>query len=248
LNNSVIDIDFDTDRIDFWYSPVGHNKLYAEQYYTQSDISTKTNITPLTNGLQTLKRLNTYSYNLKADSINFENKLSYGLIAQEVQQVLPEIVDTSQGILLINYDEFIPFLIQSVQELQVQIELLQSIVVSQEKEISNLNTIIFECCSTFDNKNTIVPEKSFQKASLIQNTPNPFSQETTIKYIIPNSFINAKIIIHNLNGSEIKSYSISKIGQGEVIIRGTELNAGMYLYTLIVDNVIIDTKRMILTK
>ncbi len=246
-SNPGTEVGTSTDRIDFWYSPVGHNNLYAQQYYTQSDISTKTNINPLTNGVQTLKRLNTYSYNIKTDSINLEKKLSFGLIAQEVQQVLPEIVDTSKGILLINYDEFIPFLILSVQEQQVQIELLQSIVVAQENEITNLNSIVFECCSSANSKNTGVKESILPKANLLQNKPNPFSEETKINYEITTSFENAKLIIHNLNGNEIKAYSINNIGIGEVIINGKELVPGMYLYTLIIDNEIIDTKRMILT-
>jgi hypothetical protein len=33
-----------------------------------------------------------------------------------------------------------------------------------------------------------------------------------------------------------------------VTVYASELPAGMYLYTLVVDNVIIDSKRMILTK
>jgi hypothetical protein len=37
-------------------------------------------------------------------------------------------------------------------------------------------------------------------------------------------------------------------GLNSIIVNGSELPAGMYLYTLVVDNEIIDTKRMILTK
>jgi hypothetical protein len=41
--------------------------------------------------------------------------------------------------------------------------------------------------------------------------------------------------------------NISETGQGEIILKGSELQPGMYLYVLIVDGNIIDTKRMILT-
>ena len=37
-------------------------------------------------------------------------------------------------------------------------------------------------------------------------------------------------------------------GKGNVIVPGSEFNAGMYLYALIADGKVIDTKRMILTK
>ena len=37
-------------------------------------------------------------------------------------------------------------------------------------------------------------------------------------------------------------------GEGVVQIQGAELSAGMYIYTLIADNKVVDTKRMILTE
>lgn len=246
-DNPGVEIVSSTDIISFWYSSTGHNNLYAQQYYTQSDISTKTNILPLTNGLNTIKQLNPCSYNSKADSINFEQKLSYGLIAQEVYSVLPELVDSSKGILLINYDEFIPFIISAIHEQQDQIETLQKIIYDQEKEILNLNSIILSCCEAFSPKNTNVKESPALNAVLYQNEPNPFSESTIIKFIIPEQFTSARIIIHNLNGVEIKSFMITESGEGNITINDAILNSGMYLYTLIVDNAIIETKRMILT-
>lgn len=194
-----------------------------------------------------INQLKTYSYNLKTDSINFSEKISYGLIAQEVEIVLPEIVDSSKGIKLINYDEFIPFLILSIQEQQAQIETLKSIVFSQEKEIVSLNTTVSNCCGQTIPKNTDTQDSKQLNALLFQNSPNPFTESTLISFILPESFSEAKIIIHNLNGVEIKSYPISLDGEGNITISGAELNPGMYLYTLIVDKQIIDTKRMILT-
>jgi hypothetical protein len=55
-------------------------------------------------------------------------------------------------------------------------------------------------------------------------------------------------IIHNMQGAEIKSYNIAAKGVGNIIIQGAELQAGMYMYTLLINNAIVDTKRMILTK
>lgn len=43
-----------------------------------------------------------------------------------------------------------------------------------------------------------------------------------------------------------KSIPVSQKGKGQIIIEGFDLMAGMYLYSLIVDEVEIDTKRMIL--
>ena len=83
---------------------------------------------------------------------------------------------------------------------------------------------------------------------LNQNTPNPFNIETKIGFYLPNSIITASLYVYDMNGNQLKSYSINERGKGNIIIQGYELNAGMYLYTLIADNDVIDTKRMILTK
>jgi hypothetical protein len=81
-----------------------------------------------------------------------------------------------------------------------------------------------------------------------QNTPNPFSSNTEIGCYLPEVKERSVIYIYNLNGVELKSYPITQAGVNTITVNGSELPAGMYLYTLVVDNVIIDTKRMILTK
>ena len=43
-------------------------------------------------------------------------------------------------------------------------------------------------------------------------------------------------------------FALTGSGAGVQTIHGYELHAGMYLYSLIADNQLIDTKRMILTK
>ena len=50
-----------------------------------------------------------------------------------------------------------------------------------------------------------------------------------------------------MQGSQIKSYEIHERGNSSITIHGSELEPGMYLYTLVVDGQETDTKRMILT-
>ena len=47
---------------------------------------------------------------------------------------------------------------------------------------------------------------------------------------------------------DIHIYPINNMGHGSVQVNGLSLNAGMYLYSLVVDGRVVDTKRMILTK
>jgi hypothetical protein len=85
-------------------------------------------------------------------------------------------------------------------------------------------------------------------AFLYQNIPNPFTVSTEIKYFLPESVTNATIYIYNMNGLQIKSCPIQVKGNGSITINGSELKAGMYIYTLIAGGKEVDTKRMILTE
>jgi Chaperone of endosialidase len=81
-----------------------------------SDIRLKRNITPLNASLSALSSLKGYHYYWK--SAEYE-KLQTGLIAQEVQAVFPELVNTGEdGMLSVNYIGLIPHLVEAVKELK----------------------------------------------------------------------------------------------------------------------------------
>ena len=78
--------------------------------------------------------------------------------------------------------------------------------------------------------------------------PNPFNTATTIGFSLPASTITASVYVYNMNGVQLKSYPIDQRGKGNITIQGSEFREGMFLYALIADGKVIDTKRMILTK
>ena len=65
---------------------------------------------------------------------------------------------------------------------------------------------------------------------------------------IPENVRVATVMIYNLEGKQMKNVQVSDRGQVSVKISGSELSAGMYLYALIADGKVVDTKRMILTQ
>jgi hypothetical protein len=85
-------------------------------------------------------------------------------------------------------------------------------------------------------------------AQLFQNTPNPFTQNTTINMLIPDEVAKATLYVYDMQGTQKKSITINERGNTSVTISGGEFEAGMYMYTLIADGKAIDTKQMILTK
>ena len=86
------------------------------------------------------------------------------------------------------------------------------------------------------------------ECKLHQNAPNPFNLNTQIRFYIPANVKTAQLYIYDLQGKQVKHILITQRGDGSQLISGSELTAGMYLYSLIVDGNEVDTKRMILTK
>ena len=85
-------------------------------------------------------------------------------------------------------------------------------------------------------------------AVLEQNTPNPFSEKTLIKYFIPRTTTFATLRIYKTDGSEVMNFKIDTRGYGQSEINGGALSSGIYTYVLLVDGKVADSRQMILSK
>jgi hypothetical protein len=98
-----------------------------------SDIRLKRNITPLNASLSAISSLKGYHYYWK--SAEYE-KLQTGLIAQEVQDVFPELVNTGEdGMLSVNYIGLIPHFVEAFKEIKKENEDLKARLEKLEKRI-----------------------------------------------------------------------------------------------------------------
>jgi hypothetical protein len=84
------------------------------------------------------------------------------------------------------------------------------------------------------------------KPELFQNEPNPFSTNTIIRFYTHEGSKNCKILIRNAEGKLVGEYKVVDTGHGSVNIVSGTLAAGTYYYTLFVNGVEVDTKKMIL--
>jgi hypothetical protein len=203
--------------------------------WSSSDLRFKENIVKIGNTKEIIKNLNPVSYQFKVDEFKDKNFLpgtTYGFIAQELIQVLPNSVRQERdGYYSINYTTIIPVLTAAIKEQQDQIE-------KQQKEI--------EALKNTSSKSNITPSLD-KESKLFQNNPNPFDATTTISYYLDEMTVNAALYIYDLNGKQIKKYDLNSKGQGSLKISSEDLASGMYIYTLIADGKEIDSKRMILT-
>lgn len=89
----------------------------------------KKNITPLQDALDKITQLNGVEYLWRAEEYpnhHFSDDKQVGLIAQEVEPIIPDVVDQdSQGYRSIAYDALTPYLIEAIKEQQKEIELLR---------------------------------------------------------------------------------------------------------------------------
>lgn len=95
--------------------------ITAKEFYTTSDVSLKENIKDIDNGLDTVLGLSGVSYNWKSG-----NTTKLGLIANDVEEVVPEAVITSDsGLKAIDYVGIISNLVEAVKTLNKKIDTLE---------------------------------------------------------------------------------------------------------------------------
>ena len=93
--------------------------------YYSSDISLKDNIRPIESAIFKVKQIRgvTFDWNEKSSELQQQKGHDVGLIAQEVEMVLPEVIQIRKdGIKAISYEKVVPLLVEAIKEQQVTIE------------------------------------------------------------------------------------------------------------------------------
>jgi len=194
---------------------------------------------------------------------------SVGFIAQDVEKIIQQTGFTSFDAVhapanetdnySMGYAEFVVPLVKAVQELNEDLkseagslksdlsriyrenEQLQKENIQIKNDISEMKAALGLKSKSSD---LILPASDF----LEQNQPNPFNEQTVIRYSVVSQFNSAIIQISDYNNRVLKTVVINQTEKGELIIHAGELVEGAYQYFLIVDGKVVDTKHMVLTK
>ncbi len=179
-----------------------------------------------------LQNIDLLQWERKVEDANEEtSRASYGLAADQVREVFPELViEDEHGDPCINYVEMVPLLVQTIKELNARIEKLEG----KDSKPAKAKTTGME---------SYAPD---ELCTLAQNDPNPFTTSTTIKMDIPSSVRNASLRIFNMTGKQVRSIQIEERGAVSISLSSEGLTSGMYIYTLIADGNVINSRRMIL--
>ena len=230
----------------------------SDGFYTPSDSILKKNVTPVKNMIEKIMNLQSSSYFFRDDipGMHLPHGKQYGFIAQNLEKEFPQLINETHSIATekessitfkaVNYTGLIPVLVAAIQELVIENKKIKTTVENKQIAIDNLQKQIDELKALFKSTqpNTTKQAANTSSASLKQNTPNPYSQATIIDYSLPVKFGSAKIIITDNNGKTVKQFSLNGSGKGAVSVTAGSLAAGMYHYSLYVDNKFIDSKKM----
>jgi hypothetical protein len=224
------------------------NYMYYDYLIDISDMSTKENIRSIESPLSSVLKIKGIKYDRKADyyantmeedmeKAIESGKNKYGIVAQDLMEIYPDLVKYDEDAQLhgVNYIGLIPILVEAIKEQQVQIEALQEAISGNLKSAT----------SATSGSDPILPEVG--SSTLHQNAPNPFTVETNIAYSLSESVRAATLYIYNMTGKQLRSYDIYDRGDSKITIAGRDLDAGMYMYSLIADGILVGTKQMLLT-
>ncbi len=240
------------------YAGYFSGNVFTTGTYQSSDRSLKQDITDMTSAMDILKRLKPKSYTFKKDGayklMNLPAGKQYGLIAQDVEEVLPNLVkattfetgkattDTSKAgtakpsetisFKALNYTELIPIVIKGMQEqeehIQKQDALIETLLLKIEKLESRMAKISGSATTT-------------RIGALGQSMPNPAKGSTRITYQVP-AASRAQLVLTDNSGKTIKTVSLTQAGY--VDVNTAALSSGLYNYTLVVDGKIVETKKL----
>lgn len=133
-------------------------------------------------------------------------------------------------------------ILAKISTLEAELLALRQYNEQLELENTTIRRGMTNCC--MENK----PDLSIANSFLLQNAPNPFTESTKVQFFIPEKIEAATLEIRNIKGQLLEAYQLDEGGLGEVEIEGNMLEQGTYIYTLVVDGKMVDSKLMILTK
>ena len=118
----------------------------------------------------------------------------------------------------------------------------QSLIVSAEEVIDEL-MLLAKTSPELNEDNSNIPDEY----SLRQNYPNPFNPVTTIEYVIPEAGY-VKLIVYDILGNKVETLVDGYVtsNNNKVIFNAMDLASGTYIYSLSINEILINKKLIIL--
>lgn len=155
------------------------------------------------------------------------SKKKYGLAADELKKIFPELVyEDKNGNVSINYIELVPLLVQSVNELNSRIQRLESGASTE----SFINSDMISLSANRINSNT------------------RGLQCSTVDFKIPSDFQTACLTVFDLRGKVVAKRKITNAGNITTDLYDLVQNDGIYVFSVTVDGETVVAKQITLKK
>jgi hypothetical protein len=228
--------------------------VVADDFINASDRRLKKQIHALHYGLDAIMQLKPVQYKYLDDHDSEKDHL--GLIAQEVLDIIPEVVAThdvdadSTGRLVrtkneylgLNYVALVPVLIQSIQEQQTEIEELRAEKADLESRLARIEEHLG--LETQEEDETII--LTGEKPQLEQNVPNPATDQAAISYYLPQDVSRAELRLFDQSGRLLQQTALNnQPGQRTVRLKLQQLPAATYTYSLFVDGQVVASRKLV---
>ncbi|MCS7170404.1 MAG: tail fiber domain-containing protein, partial [Candidatus Kapabacteria bacterium] len=222
---------------------IGVGIARSRGWVVHSSIRWKEDIRTIENALDKVLRMRGAAFRWKPP---YGGNQDIGFIAEELWQVLPEVVqrDERTGEYLgVEYARVVPVLVEALKEEHRRTEELRA-EVAQLREL--VEQLLRERGSRGGETGGGV---QIHDAWLGQNIPNPFEGTTTIPYYIPAGVGRAELVVRDRMGQELRRVELPERGaHGQVTLEMRLLGAGVYEYSLVLDGRVVATKQMTLVR
>jgi polyhydroxyalkanoate synthesis regulator phasin len=232
-----------------------------------SDRAFKKDIITIDSALEKIAKLRGVQYNWRRDEfpkMNFRDRRNIGLIAEEVEKVVPEVVDTGMdGYEAIEYQNLVALLVEGIKTQEQKIDSVQVTTAQQQQTISQQTNTINDLTNRITQLETefqqlknaqasnggAQPNGQAQISTTLQIVPNPFTNSTSINYSLSSAMANAQIIISNAgNGTPVASFSIANKTSGSIVLDGSNLAPGTYRCNIVANGQVYGSQNIVLIK
>ena len=236
-----------------------------------SDKRFKKNIVPLKNSLEVIRESNFVEFQYNDLSGVVSKKKYYGVLAQEMQKVLPSTVTkggrrvnlidkkSTTDFLMFNPNDLIYSGLNAIKELDKENQDLKDRVAELEAEVEKNKTLeervneLEKILARLTGQENINEQATSNQtirtnsAYLYQNRPNPARGATDIAYRLPDKSSRAKIIVQDLNGHKITEFDLQGTQNGTITFNPRQFGiiSGTYIYSLLINGVITESQKMI---
>lgn len=129
----------------------------------------------------------------------------------------------------------------SASKAVADIDKLEAAVKTLKSQVDDLKGILNELVVNKKTAKTYIDNE----ITLFQNSPNPTDGISKLRCFLASENMKGRILIRNTEGKLLQTFAVSGMGMHEMSVRLPEATSGVYFYSLLVNNKIIDTKKMI---